>query len=442
MPNNNTNEDDWETEPDFVNDVTEKEQRWGSKTVAGSGHQASIDMAALREEVKQADRLAKLKIAPKPSYGYGGKFGVEQDRMDKSAVDWSHVETTEKHTSQKDYAKGFGGKYGVQTDRQDKSAVGWDHKETTEKHSSQKDYSTGFGGKYGVQKDRQDKSALGWDHHEKPECHPSQVDYAKGFGGKFGVQTDRVDSSSVGWNETNKTELHPSQMKAAISKPDGNSLSSIRQRFEQKTTSSTNSSAPSAAQQRVLEERARWEAERKKMEKEQLEEISSSKGATVSLDTNRAVSQSTDDSMKPPTQLSSIGDTKKHDNPPSSNPVTTTTTAISNNTSVLSESNRISHKEKEEEEVSKSNDANELHDDYQRNSLGHHQPNTDAVTCSQTPEMFTAIALYDYVAGEDDELTFCTGETITEVEKIDEGWWKGVCRHKVGLFPANYVSLI
>ncbi|VDQ05807.1 unnamed protein product, partial [Trichobilharzia regenti] len=101
-------------------------------------------------------------------------------------------------------------------------------------------------------------SALGWDHHEKPEYHPSQVDYAKGF--------------------------------VAISKPDGNSLSSIRQRFEQKTTSSTNSSAPSAAQQRVLEERARWEAERKKKEKEQLEEISSTKGATVSLDSNKAVS--------------------------------------------------------------------------------------------------------------------------------------------------------
>ncbi|VDQ15452.1 unnamed protein product [Trichobilharzia regenti] len=70
------------------------------------------------------------------------------------------------------------------------------------------------------------------------------------------------------------------------------------------------------------------------------------------------------------TQLSSsIGDnTKKRDDPPSSNPVTTT--AVSNNLSVLSESNRISH----EEEVSQRNNANdESHEDYQRNSLGHHQ---------------------------------------------------------------------
>lgn len=30
-------DDDWETDPDFINDVTEQEQRWGSKTVEGSG---------------------------------------------------------------------------------------------------------------------------------------------------------------------------------------------------------------------------------------------------------------------------------------------------------------------------------------------------------------------------------------------------------------------
>lgn len=28
---------DWETDPDFINEVTEQEQRWGSKTIEGSG---------------------------------------------------------------------------------------------------------------------------------------------------------------------------------------------------------------------------------------------------------------------------------------------------------------------------------------------------------------------------------------------------------------------
>lgn len=33
---------------------------------------------------------------------------------------------------------GFGGKYGLQSDRVDKSAVGWEHHESVEKHPSQK----------------------------------------------------------------------------------------------------------------------------------------------------------------------------------------------------------------------------------------------------------------------------------------------------------------
>ena len=56
----------------------------------------------------------------------------------QSAVDWDYKEKVEKHGSQRDYSSGFGGKYGVQVDRQDKSAVGWDHVEKLEKHESQK----------------------------------------------------------------------------------------------------------------------------------------------------------------------------------------------------------------------------------------------------------------------------------------------------------------
>jgi len=48
---NNNDTDEWETDPDFVNDVSEQEQRWGAKTVEGSGHQASMKLDKLREEV-------------------------------------------------------------------------------------------------------------------------------------------------------------------------------------------------------------------------------------------------------------------------------------------------------------------------------------------------------------------------------------------------------
>ncbi len=43
-----------------------------------------------------------------------------------------------------DYSTGFGGKYGVQKDRIDKSAVGWEHHEKVEKHESQKGFRCSF----------------------------------------------------------------------------------------------------------------------------------------------------------------------------------------------------------------------------------------------------------------------------------------------------------
>lgn len=40
-----------------------------------------------------------------------------------------------------DYSSGFGGRYGVQADRVDKSAMGFDYQAKTEKHESQKGWS-------------------------------------------------------------------------------------------------------------------------------------------------------------------------------------------------------------------------------------------------------------------------------------------------------------
>ena len=37
-----------------------------------------------------------------------------------------------------DYKKGFGGSFGIQTDRVDKSAHGWEYVESVDKHASQK----------------------------------------------------------------------------------------------------------------------------------------------------------------------------------------------------------------------------------------------------------------------------------------------------------------
>ena len=70
-------------------------------------------------------------------FSYGGKFGVQKDRMDKSAMGHDFIAKVDKHDSQKDYKTGFGGKFGVQSDRVDKSAMGWEHVEKVDKHNSQ-----------------------------------------------------------------------------------------------------------------------------------------------------------------------------------------------------------------------------------------------------------------------------------------------------------------
>lgn len=55
----------------------------------------------------------------------------------------------------------------------------------------------------------------------------------------------------------------------------------------------------------------------------------------------------------------------------------------------------------------------------------------------------TAIALYDYQAAADDEISFDPDDLITHIDMIDAGWWKGLHAktYSYGLFPANYVQL-
>lgn len=188
-----------------------------------------------------------------------------------------------------DYAAGFGGRYGVQADRVDQSAVGFDYQGKTEKHESQKGWSplpatqhppppdthtltlhpdisryflvflhsfscscdvcvsvSSAGGAVPLRVGRRrvlllhsfpPDAQIFWlvsascrlqcgcivslcpFHHflSSPWTSLSRSsaltssDYTKGFGGKFGVETDKVDKSAVGFEYQGKTERHESQ---------------------------------------------------------------------------------------------------------------------------------------------------------------------------------------------------------------------------------------
>ncbi|KAG0637958.1 hypothetical protein HOY80DRAFT_907008 [Tuber brumale] len=53
----------------------------------------------------------------------------------------------------------------------------------------------------------------------------------------------------------------------------------------------------------------------------------------------------------------------------------------------------------------------------------------------------TAIALYDYEAAEENELSFPEDAIIEDLEFPDEDWWLGTYKGNRGLFPANHVEL-
>ncbi|XP_068922655.1 src substrate cortactin isoform X5 [Petaurus breviceps papuanus] len=422
--------DDWETDPDFVNDVSEKEQRWGAKTVKGSGHQEHINIHKLRENVFQEHQTLKekeLETGPKASHGYGGKFGVEQDRMDKSAVGHEYQSKLSKHCSQVDSVRGFGGKFGVQLDRVDQSAVGFEYQGKTEKHASQKDYSRGFGGKYGVDKDNVDKSAVGFEYQSKTEKHESQKDYSKGFGGKYGVQKDRMDKNASTFEDISK--VSSAYQKTLPVEAVNSKTSDIRANFE------------NLAREREQEDRRKAEAERaQRMAKEKQEQ----EEARRKLEEQVRINKKTP-SPPPSPQLPA------EERPPTS-PVYEDAASYEAESGYKGRSTAYSGPEREseytavqsdyQETVSQRGLAQEPEAVYETaESMAPNQEEESTYDEYENDLGITATALYDYQAAGDDEISFDPDDIITNIEMIDDGWWRGVCKGRYGLFPANYVEL-
>lgn len=53
-------------------------------------------------------------------------------------------------------------------------------------------------------------------------------------------------------------------------------------------------------------------------------------------------------------------------------------------------------------------------------------------------------AVYDYNAADEDEVSFQDGDTIINVQQIDDGWMYGTVERTgdTGMLPANYVEAI
>ncbi|KFP45251.1 Hematopoietic lineage cell-specific protein, partial [Chlamydotis macqueenii] len=439
----------------------------------------------LRNKVSEEHEVIKkkeLETGPKASYGYGGKFGTERDRMDKCAVGHEYVADVGKHSSQTDAAQGFGGKYGVQRDRADKSALGFEYKGEVEKHSSQKGksmgmyYSKGFGGRYGVERDKVDKAAVGFDYKSQAEKHDSQKDYAKGFGGRFGVQKDRVDKSAAGFNEmaaptSSYEKTRPLEAGAA------SGTSSLRSQFENMAKSAEEESRRQAEKDQVRRQARECQAARQKVScGHQAAPATIPAKAPGSADRDRPVSQG----EQVPRQLgrarkgsgqreSPLGGgcalwaalpeavEENEETPPTLPPRPADLgeelcKIPSQDQPIYSESLDIDGDYEELPEPSDYCNSTKGGDDYEElpASLGkldaiydHGDDGGETGSVYEVESPGTcAVALYDYQGDGDDEISFDPDDTITHIEMVDEGWWRGQCRGKVGLFPANYVKLL
>ncbi|XP_054875307.1 drebrin-like protein A isoform X2 [Amphiprion ocellaris] len=70
-------------------------------------------------------------------------------------------------------------------------------------------------------------------------------------------------------------------------------------------------------------------------------------------------------------------------------------------------------------------------------------PAAEDVPVEAAEQGICARALYDYQAVDDSEITFDPDDIITQIDMLDEGWWRGFGPDgHYGMFPANYVELL
>ncbi|KFQ88159.1 Src substrate protein p85, partial [Phoenicopterus ruber ruber] len=299
-------------------------------------------------------------------------------------------------------------------------------------HVAFSDYKSGFGGKFGVQTERQDPSAVGFDYKEKLAKHESQQGtvftyYSKGFGGKYGVQKDRMDKNAATFEDIEKPASTYQKTKPVEAV--ANKTSSIRANFE------------NLAKEKEQEDRRKAEAERaQRMAREKQEQ----EEARRKLEEQAKAKKQT----PPPSPTTQPAEQKAPSSPVYEDAVSyEAEPAYKNSSATYSaarepESGYKAAESDYQEAVSQREAEYEPETVYEVGGAGdHYQAEENAYDEYENELGITAIALYDYQAAGDDEISFDPDDIITNIEMIDDGWWRGVCKGRYGLFPANYVEL-
>eukprot|EP01135_Chromosphaera_perkinsii_P011212 Nk52_evm1s2360 gene=Nk52_evmTU1s2360 len=102
--------------------------------------------------------------------------------------------------------------------------------------------------------------------------------------------------------------------------------------------------------------------------------------------------------------------------------------------------------EEEEEEPAPAADsyADQYEDDYNTTAQDNYEQEEAASPSAGGGDAGPVyVAMYDYDAGDSDEVTFVEGDRIYNVEIIDDGWMQGTVERtgESGMLPSNYVEL-
>lgn len=308
-----------------------------------------------------------------------------------------------------------------------------------------------------MQKDRVDKSAHGWEHHEKLEKHESQSSAQRSS------NVGRLELKIPAQSDQDDEQTQDSKKPVEIVKGDAKSLRARFEGFAQQSETAAKEKMEAEKKRRLERESVEKEIARQAEldRQEKLKQIESERGDQEEDDEEQVKNDDEDNELPVKSPLiNRIGVSVFPMSSPTNVQVPTSPIKVAPQTPtvptaapILETAQLASHLHQGNEE-DEDNDEDEwkVGDDVQQVA---HSDSMIIHGAATTPEPqlskqstesgqdlgITATAMYDYEASESDEITFDPDEQITHIEMIDEGWWRGQCRGKFGLFPANYVKL-
>jgi len=363
------------------------------------------------------------------------------------------------------------------------------------------DYKTGFGGQYGVQTDRVDKTAVGWDHNEKVDKHESQAkqaDYKAGFAG----HTERDDvQGPVGTNYVKTKPDIParnaSNLKSRFEGMAQQSETEARQRAEDEKKRRDAKDLRDKEEQRRNEEkrlaevdadnerrealrkaeeekldreleqkRIKEEAEFRRREEEEIKNASNARERQEKMDAEmklREEKQIEEKRLREQERKNMEKKLREEQEKQQTEDRRREEERIQQETARKLEEERrhqeLARREEEERQNQAMNarydmppEEDDLYDDMEdvMQSSGGARKSADeddlydnmeeVIDTKKAGAGITAIALYDYQAMAEDEISFDPNDIISNIEMVDEGWWAGELGGKRGMFPANYVE--